>query len=164
MAFATATVESWIDNPCASWVEGGVQGDVKKSLSCDASEQQLWLVFFVILTVYSVRSRIFGTLTNGLVSVLAEITFQIWWTLFYCRLKLEKAWNELTNFIIICLILLDHTGTYENSYFLGREEIFETCNPAFGGRGPGFQRRLTGTNSQLDFDSTRGFPGEGWVQ
>ena len=162
MVFETATVESWTDNPCASWEEGGDQGDVKRSLCCDASGQQLWLVFFALMTVYCARIRFFGVLRNLLVSVFAEITLAIWWKLLILGLILNKIWNGLLDIYTGCLVLLAHYGTYANSQFLGQSDaIFEQHNPAFGGRGPGFQRRRTEGNDRK-FDSTRGFPGEGW--
>ena len=115
------------------------------------------------MTVYCVRCRFFGNLRKWLVSAFAEITFVLGWTLLYWKLKLEVEWNGLINFLIACLILVALTGTYENSLFIGRNVVtFETCNPAFGGRGPGFLRPTSGTWSQLAFDSTCGFPGEGW--
>ena len=160
MVVAQATVEFRADTPCASWAVGGGNGDVKKGLYCDASEQQLWLIFFVFMTAYCVRSRFFGILFKWLVSAFAEITFFVWWTLLYWRLKLEIAWNRHANFIVVCLIQLAILGTCGKSYFLGRETIFETCNPAFGGRGPGFHRRLKGSKSspQFSFDPACGFP------
>ena len=162
MAFATATVESWTDNPCASWAEGGDQGDVKKSLCSDTTEHQLWLVFSIFMTVYCARIHFFGALRNLLVSVFAEITLAIWWKLLILGLILNKIWNGLLDIYTGCLVLLAHYGTYANSQFLGQSDaIFEQHNPAFGGRGPGFQRRRTGGNDRK-FDSTRGFPGEGW--
>ena len=165
MAFAKATVESRANNPCADWTMGGGKGDVKKGLYCDTSEQQLWLVFYIFLTANCVGSRFFGTLLNALVSVIAEITFVVWWTLFIWKLKLEKAWKNATDLIVCCIILLASLGTYKNSLWLGRDEaIFEQCNPAFGGRGPGFHRTVKGSKPrpQFVFDSTCGFHGEGW--
>ena len=138
MAFARATVESWTDDPCASWVEGGGTWDVKESLSCDASEQQLWLVFSLLLTAYCVQSRFFGTLRYLLVSAFAGITLVLLWHILYWTVKLEVAWSLLWDGICILLIALSCFGTYENSLFTGRTiTIFESRNPAFGGRGPG---------------------------
>ena len=74
-------------------------------------------------------------------------------------------WNRYCNYFIVCLILFARYDTYANSCFLGPDHaIFELCNPAFGGRGQGFHRRLTGSKSrpQLSFDGTCGFQGEGW--
>ena len=42
-----------------------------------------------------------------------------------------------------------------------RQQVF-VGNPAFGGRGQGIRRKLRGGNKT--FDSTLGFPGEGWAQ
>ena len=150
MAFATATVESWTDNPCASWAEGGDQGDVKRSLCCDASGQQLWLIFFALMTVYCARIRFFEVLRNLLVSVFAEITFAIWWKLTIFRLILDKRWNWLCNLIIGYLLLLAHLGTYKYSLFLGHHAtIYEISNPAFGGRGPGFYKKTHGRHNSM---------------
>ena len=73
-------------------------------------------------------------------------------------------WSRLCNFIVKCLLLIALAGTYKRSCYLGPDAIFVFCNPAFGGRGPGLQRRAHRKNTrlQLEFDSTRGFPGEGW--
>ena len=40
--------------------------------------------------------------------------------------------------------------------------VWHVGNPAFGGRGAGIWRRHCKTNARLAFDSTLGFPGEGW--
>ena len=66
--------------------------------------------------------------------------------------------------ICLLLIALSCFGTYENSLFTGRTiAIFESRNPAFGGRGPGIHKYTRSPHSTWNFDSTRGFPGEGWV-
>ena len=65
MVSAKATVEAWVDTPCASWVVGGGIWDVERSLYCDATEMQLWLIFTTFLTAYCVSSRIFDTIRNS---------------------------------------------------------------------------------------------------
>ena len=115
------------------------------------------------MTIYCARIRFFGVLRNFLVSVFAEITFAIWWKLTIFRLILDKRWKWLYNLIIDYLLLLAHFGTYKYSLFLGHHAtIYEISNPAFGGRGPGFYKKRTTGTTAYEFDSTRGFPGEGW--
>ena len=88
-----------------------------------------------LTTAYCASFRIFGTLQKKLVSVFAGITFVIWWHLLLWKLKLEVEWNRLCDLLIVCLLLVALTGIYEKSFFLGRPDtIFETHNPAFGGR------------------------------
>ena len=62
---------------------------------------------------------------------------------------------------------LSECGTFENSCFLAPNEIdfiiAHVGNPAFGGRGAGIYRvKLGGRFACKEFDSTCGFPGEGW--
>ena len=162
MAFAKATVESWVDTPCASWAEGGGIWDVENSLNCEASGLQLWLVFFCLMTAYCVQCRFFGTIQNLLVSALVEITIVFLRQILYWFLKLERTTKWVCDGIYLFLFALSYLGTYENSIFLGHlEAIYETRNPAFGGRGPGILSRIRQSKTR-EFDSTKGFPGEGW--
>ena len=165
MAAAKATVESWVDTPCAGWAEGGGIWDVENSLNCEASGLQLWLVFLLLMTANCVQCRFFGVLRNFLISVFAEITIACLLQILYWLLKLDTARKWLCDGIILFLIALNYFGTYEKSLFVGRyEAIFETRNPAFGGRGPGILSRTKRSKARhsYEFDSTKGFHGEGW--
>ena len=42
------------------------------------------------------------------------------------------------------------------------EQIIFVGNPAFGGRGPGIRRGMRRKRKNTNFDSTLGYPGEGW--
>ena len=128
----------------------------------------LWLVFFLCLTTYIAgdRKRIFVTLRRGLVSAFVEITFVLFWFFKLWKLRIEVVWNRMCLYTILFLIVLAINGTHVNSYFVRRSNTIlgQIHDPAFGGRGPGilmFAKRAR-THPQHDFDSTCGFPGEGW--
>lgn len=126
----------------------------------------LWLIFLLCLTACSASNRFFGTLRHVLVSVSAGILFVLFWNFFLWRLRIETVWNRLCFCICLILIALANYGTYANSCFLRRSYVihWQIQNPAFGGRGSGILicAGCTKVYSQYDFDSTYGFPGEGW--
>ena len=164
MAIAKATVESRADTSCASWAEEGGIWDVENSLNCEASGLQLWLVFFCLMTAYCVQCQFFGTLSNFLVSAAAEIIIAFRLQILNWFLTLEMITKRICDGIFLFLFVLCQFGTYEFSLPLGKHEtIPETRNPAFGGRGPGLlSRAKNNVQSTYLFDSTRGYPGEGW--
>ena len=138
--------------------------DVKRSLNCDASEQQLWLVFFCLTTDYCVCSKFFCKARKWLVFAFVKITL-VCWCNFLWKFKPEMVGSKIYNLIIDMILLLAYAGTYKQSCYLGTTKaIFILCNPAFGGRGSGIIRSMVSSNlaQQRQFDSTKGFPGEGW--
>ena len=81
---------------------------------------------------------------------------------------LVRAALLVTTCITTSLLLCLHDGMMAcGPHTEKRPEIF-TGNPAFGGRGPGVRRVKKRKTSKKRkgriFDSTRGFPGEGWAQ
>ena len=164
MAFTKVTVETRFDNLCAGWVGGTQTWDVERNLHCDAVGQQLWLVFFILMTALCVQHQFFRRFSKFTGFCFTEITFILLLWILYWLSKLDMAWNWVCDGILYFLIALSLLGTYANSLHTGQNDtIFELRCLAFGGRGPGLLSRARNTaHSTYPFDSTRGFPGEGW--
>ena len=75
---------------------------------------------------------------------------------------LVRAALYVAKYIIIFLISCLRDGMLACGAYDGKRLLIFVGNPAFGGRGPGIVRNK-GNNKNKTFDSTLGFPGEGWA-
>ena len=128
------------------------RGVFRRALIC----LQEWLTFLCFLTVY-LTWELISLGCKILVFVSTEITNGMGWNL----IPLLTLALLGTKCLIMCLIFCCIVGMrWVPAMSRSKWKCFGSL--AFGGRGIGICQKHRKQNKTMDFDSTRGYPGEGW--